>query len=211
MSHPRTHARALGFSLVEVMAAVVIICVGLLGIAKLQALSLSNSNTSRLRALAAIQAASLAASMHSNREYWANVVGAPYSLSFNSAAAPAITSPSDAATAATAAGYIAAGFGNAACIGTNNGAPMCSNITNPGQLAAFDLALWANSLEALLPNPSATIQCTNSVAVNLPTSCTIQITWTEQAVAMTTQEAQYQGSNGTQQFEQPTYLLYVEP
>src|SRR5205823_9766606 len=61
------NVRSRGFSLVEVMVAVIVICVGLLGIAKLQALSLSNTTTSRLRALAAIQVASVAAAMHSNR------------------------------------------------------------------------------------------------------------------------------------------------
>jgi type IV pilus assembly protein PilV len=211
MLEMRTLKRARGFSLVEVMAAVVIICVGLLGIAKMQALSLSNANTSRMRALAAIQAASLAASMHSNREYWANVVGAPYTVTINPAAAPIVQSGSDAAMAATASGYVPAGFGNNACLGGNNQTPMCSNVTNPGQLAAFDLALWTNALTALLPNPTASIQCTNSIAVNLPTSCTIQINWTEKAVAMTQQAAQYQASNGQQQFELPSYVLYVEP
>src|SRR5205823_13897665 len=66
------NVRSRGFSLVEVMVAVIVICVGLLGIAKLQALSLSNTTTSRLRALAAIQVASVAAAMHSNRQYWGN-------------------------------------------------------------------------------------------------------------------------------------------
>ncbi|TLY62557.1 MAG: prepilin-type N-terminal cleavage/methylation domain-containing protein [Gammaproteobacteria bacterium] len=66
------NSRSRGFSLVEVMVAVIVICVGLLGIAKLQALSLSNTTTSRLRALAAIQVASVAAAMHSNRQYWGN-------------------------------------------------------------------------------------------------------------------------------------------
>ena len=51
--------------------AVVVICVGLLGIAKMQAMALSNTNMSRQRSLAAIEAASIAASMHSNRQYWA--------------------------------------------------------------------------------------------------------------------------------------------
>src|SRR5579862_1192051 len=67
---PKHPACAGGFSLIEVMVAVVIICIGLLGIAKLQAMSLSNSTMSRQRALAAIEAAGLAASMHSNRDYW---------------------------------------------------------------------------------------------------------------------------------------------
>src|SRR5579862_4613605 len=68
---PKHPACAGGFSLIEVMVAVVIICIGLLGIAKLQAMSLSNSTMSRQRAIAAIQAASLASSMHANRNFWA--------------------------------------------------------------------------------------------------------------------------------------------
>jgi type IV pilus assembly protein PilV len=198
-----------GFSLVEVMVAVVVICVGLLGVAKMQALSLSNANTSRQRSLAAIEAASLAAAMHSNREYWANVVGA-YSVTVNPAANPAVVS-TDGVMAAQANPDLALGFASAACVGTSNGAPVCSNVTNPGELAAFDLALWMSSLSALLPNPTATILCSNIVAANVPTSCTIQISWTETAVAMNQQEAQKQAASGTQQFEQPTYLLYVEP
>ena len=68
---PTQLLRAPGFSLVEVMVAVVVICVGLLGIAKMQAMAVSNTNMSRQRSLAAIEAASIASAMHSNREYWA--------------------------------------------------------------------------------------------------------------------------------------------
>jgi len=76
-------------------------------------------------------------------------------------------------------------------------------------IAAFDLARWTASLQALLPNPQATINCPN---LGGPPSCTIQITWSETAVAMTQQEAQQQVATGaTAQFQTPTYLLYVEP
>src|ERR1700756_1191655 len=60
-----------GFSLIEVMVALIIISVGLLGIAKMQALALASTGTARLRALASIEAASLASIMHSDRAYWA--------------------------------------------------------------------------------------------------------------------------------------------
>ena len=54
------------------MVAVVVICIGLLGIAKMQAMALSNTSMSRQRSLAAIEAASFASAMHSNRAYWGN-------------------------------------------------------------------------------------------------------------------------------------------
>jgi type IV pilus assembly protein PilV len=194
MNHLPASARARGFTLVEVMVAVVVICVGLLGIAKMQALALSNTSTSRLRSLAALEAASLAAAMHSNRQYWANVPPANVTL----AAGPAIAS-SDGALAAQAT----ADMGNlTACVGNNSGISVCNAL----QLAAYDVANWTTDLNALLPNPTATIACP-PVAGLVPPSCTIQISWTERAVAMNQQAAAVAGG----QFATPTYTLYVEP
>ena len=114
-------ARARGFSLVEVMVAVIVICVGLLGIAKMQALSLSNSTTSRQRSLAAIEAAGLASAMHSNRQYW--VTAAPANLVVTVTTA-GIVATDPALTAALAA------TSSTACLAAQCGA---------AALAAFDL------------------------------------------------------------------------
>jgi len=189
-----------GFSLVEVMVAVVVICTGLLGIAKLQALSLSNTSTARLRSLAALEAASLASAMHSNREYWAGTPPNSIVVTPNTPAAPTIVS-SDAAMAATATADLGAFPALPQnCIGNAGSGPVCPALN----LAAFDLAWWLTSLSSLLPNPGATIQCPN----NAPAACTIQITWTESAVAMNSSET---NAPGVQQFQTPTYTLYVEP
>jgi type IV pilus assembly protein PilV len=209
--HPGAAGR--GFSLVEVMVAVVVICVGLLGIAKMEALSQSNMTTSRLRSLAAFEAAGLAAAMHTNRAYWASTP-ANYTITVNPAAATVIAS-SDGALQAQASADYAAGpaaangaTGLNACVGTNAGLAVCANSTN---LAAYDVARWAYSLKGLLPNPTASISCPNVAGAAAPTNCTIQIQWTERAVSMTTQEAQQQAAGNNGQFETPTYLLYVEP
>jgi type IV pilus assembly protein PilV len=61
-----------GFSLVEVMVALVVLSVGLLGIAKMQALGLSSNSVAGKRALAAVEADSLAAAMHENRAFWSS-------------------------------------------------------------------------------------------------------------------------------------------
>ena len=201
----------------EVMVAVVVICVGLLGIAKMQALALSNSNTSRLRSLAAIEAAGLASAMHSNREYWAGNTP-PATITVNTLANPQIQS-SDATLQADAIADLAQGSNNPSaivnpCVGTNNGITTCGPSVIAGTagqpLAAFDLARWTASLVELLPNPQATISCPPPVGVQ-PVSCTIQISWSEKAVAMTQQEALQQATTPNAQFEQPVYFLYVEP
>lgn len=207
--HIRRHGRTRGFSLLEVMVSIIVICVGLLGIAKLQALSLSNTNTSRLRALAAIQAASLASAMHSNRQYWFNT--APASVTVTASSTTAAVASTDAALQTQATTDLTSNPTGAspsvACVGTSGGGSVCNALP----LAAFDLSRWAVSLGAMLPNPSATISCP---AANIPVSCTILITWTEKAVAVNKQETAAPpttcASAGTN-FQLPCYTLYVEP
>jgi type IV pilus assembly protein PilV len=210
MRRERAGTRVRGFSLVEVMVAVIVICVGLLGIAKMQALALSNTTTSRLRALAAIEAAGLASAMHSNRQYWAGNAP-PATITVNGAVNPPQITSTDAALQAAAIADVAQGpvTDNITlpCVGTANGVSTCSN---PVNLAAFDLARWTSSLSSLLPNPQSTITC--SFVPGAPPSCTIQIRWFERAAAMTQQEAQQEVNNPlAAQIEQPTYLVYVEP
>ena len=191
-------ARSRGFSLMEVMVALIVICVGLLGIAKMQALSLSNSTTSRMRSLAAIEAASLASAMHSDRQYWANA--APATVTVN----PGVIASTDAALAAQAT----ADLGNlAACFGAPGTTAKCAALP----LAALDLARWSTTLNGLLPpppapTPMATISC--PPVAGAPTNCTIQISWGEKAVAVN-QQATAAAANA--QFQVPTYTLYVEP
>jgi type IV pilus assembly protein PilV len=205
-----------GFSLIEVMVAVVIICIGLLGIAKLQAMSLSNSTMSRQRAIAAIQAASLASSMHANRNFWSTqTLGLEITI-----AAPgnvvAIPNPNPGppgfqtqiSTDITSGGP---------CIGGASAVPACPD---PQVLAAFDVARWwSNSIVQLLPNASVDILCPEVQAgVVAPASCTITINWTEKSVAMNGQEAagEIAGNNPCRNgnaslSECPSLTLYVEP
>jgi type IV pilus assembly protein PilV len=187
-------ARSRGFSLVEVMVAVIVICVGMLGIAKMQALSLSNTTTARLRSLAAIEAASLASAMHSNRQYWANT---PLPFNVALSAAGAITS-SDGALAVQAAADLATVPDNV-CFGIQ-----CAAMP----LAAFDLARWTTNLTGMLPKPTANISCPALPGIAAPPSCTITISWNEKAIAINQQETT---AAANAQFQVPTYTLYVEP
>jgi type IV pilus assembly protein PilV len=188
-------ARVRGFSLVEVMVALVVICVGLLGIAKMQALALSSTNIARQRSMAAFLAASLASAMHSNRIYWAN------------ATAVAASNPTP-ITISSAAGTITpaslAGVSGTACNGAANVVPMCPGTAGAQTLAASDLTRWSSNVLLLLPNAVTTITCQGATP---PNSCIIQMSWTEQV----TNSATGANNTNTVAFENPTYTLYVEP
>jgi type IV pilus assembly protein PilV len=192
-----------GFSLLEVMVAVVVICIGLLGIAKMQALSLSNMNMSRQRSLAAMEAASFASAMHSNRQYWASFA-ADFSVQISGTPGTVVS------TDAVLQGQTAADLGALnACVGTANGLPVC-NV--PLNLAANDLARWwVNSVSVQLPNPIATVACPASPVGNpAPVACTVTISWTEKAVAINRDEATAEAA-GSSSNERPVFILYVEP
>ena len=149
-----------GFSLIEVLIAIVVIAVGLLGVAKLQAAAVSSTQTSRVRSLVALQAGSLAAAMHGNRRYWA-AGAAPASWS---ATGTAITDPSGVLNAA-----------GVNCVGSGN---VCS----AAQLAAYDVQAWVAAMNAQFPSYTAAVNCSTSVTT--PISCSIQVNWNENLVAI---------------------------
>ena len=184
---PQLHA-ARGFSMVEVLVTLIVIAVGMLGVAKLQALAISSTGVAKLRSLAALEAASLAGAMRANRDYWS---ATPDSFTVNGAV---LTDPT----------------GQLAAIGNCNtgGTLPCTN----QQMAAFDVNNWVTDINNVLPNPQVTVAC--PLAAN-PILCSIQISWTENAVAVTKQESAAEAANlaaGTPSGTQtPTYTLYVQP
>lgn len=177
-----------GFSLIEVMVALIIIAVGMLGIAKMQALALSTTSSSGTRSLVAIEAASLAASMHANRDYW--VSGPPpatTTVTVVAGAAPVVT-PTALAGAPTC------GLGSACPTGSS------------AQIAAYDVQQWGAALGQVVPAAQATISCNITTP---PLSCTIQITWQENVTSTSNATAAFGSAPGL--LNLPQYTLYVEP
>jgi type IV pilus assembly protein PilV len=200
MTAARSNAGARGFSLIEVLVALIVVSVGLLGIAKMQAIAYSSTGVASKRSLAAIEAASLASSMHANRAYWSV-----------SGVAPAITTITGAVVvSSTDPGLVGAVDCTAA------GAVPCT----PQQIAAYDLNApvsgWAPSLQSLLgASDQATIACVNPAPPQTPVTCTVTISWSENQVALNTQEAAAAtaaaAANNPAALQLPSYTLYIEP
>jgi type IV pilus assembly protein PilV len=177
--------RSAGFSLVEVMVALVVTSIGLLGLAKMESLALSSTSVAGLRAIAAIEASSLAAAMHANPGYWAaGKAPATTTIYYNSSGALTI---SDTGLATTAT-CLTAGTGSCA----------------PGAMAAYDVQQWAGDLYAVMRASLATINCST---VGFPVTCTVQIQWTENAVAANSQQT----TANITTVAAPTYTLNVQP
>ena len=173
-----------GFSLVEVMVALIIICVGLLGIAKLQALMLTNTGASRTRALVALEASSIAATMHADRDYWAG-------------AAPATT---------TTVNNIVGSVGITSTDAVLQTSPVCTSggadaPCSWAKIAAYDLRNWMGDMSTTLPGSKTIIACAPILgAVN----CTISISWQEKTGTVNSQET-------ANTFSSQTYQLVVNP
>ena len=192
-----SYKRAHGFTLVEVMVGVFVIGVGLLGVAKIQALALSSTGTARMRSMVAFAASSLAATMSADRAYWALLTADP-AVSVNITGTTVTASDPDLKTPPA------------------QGCTATSPCTAPGQLAAQDLHDWATSLQTLLPaktNPTASVTC--QIQTGNPVTCAIYIVWTENLVSTpyssNTLSTAQQNLQAAQKVEQTSYTLYVEP
>ncbi len=158
--------RPQGFTLAEVMAAVLVISIGVLGLAKMDAVSVSESGTSSTRALVANAASSLAGAMKANEMYW-QTTSVPTSITIaSSSGGLAVTLPST----LTSGQIPSARCANAVC--------------TPVQMAALDLNNFAASLKALVPTASSTITCSPASGTTQPATCQISVSWTEHQVAL---------------------------
>jgi len=180
--------RSRGTSLIEVLVALVVVSVGLLGIGKMQALAIESTRTSSVRSLIAVEAASIASAIHANEAYWQSV-----SVPFN--ANITVTSSGSPATPTAA---ISSSDGTMAGQTTNCVTSVCT----ASQMAAYDLLQWAQGLWYLTPTVTSSaqvIQCNGS-----PVVCTVQVNWTESTIGISGEYS----SNATPSQQ---YVLVVQP
>ncbi len=148
--------RKAGFTLIEVLIAVLISTVALLGLAKMQALAISSTKESGSRALIAMQAGSLAGMMQANPVFWGS--GTVQNFSIDNGA---ITDGANGLNA-TVAGRCA----TTAC--------------TPAQMAAVDVQDWAANMALQFPQYTVNVVCPAA----LPVNCAIYMGWIEKQVAI---------------------------
>jgi type IV pilus assembly protein PilV len=183
-------AAARGFTLIELLITLVIVSVGLLGLAKLEAAAVAESGVSRIRSLMTYQAESLAALMRANRGYWGSTTGA----------APGFTL-AQGGTSITDTGGTNAMATTVTCVSTSS----TTNVCTPSQLAYYDIRqVWLNNYTNQFPGGGATVACT--VAANLPTTCDITLSWSEHYVAINRTS-----SSGTVNAPTVSMVLHVQP
>jgi len=154
--------RQRGFSMVEVLVSLIIIAVGMLGLAKIQALAYANTGIASQQSLAAVQAASMASAMRANHSYWSTVsLTTAFSYTAN-ALVPAVSN-----TLATTTNY-------------------CTSSCTPTLLAEYDVQTWVTAVNGVLPNPISTIYCPVPSPTGSAPGCYITLKWQEENVAINT-------------------------
>jgi len=128
-----------GFSLIEAMVALIVLSVGMMGIAALHGQALGAGRTAQFRTIAINLAADMADRIRVNR-----LGGAAY----------------------------AGGAANNNCDPAGGGGVDCT----PAQMAAHDLFLWQQQVQAALPNGQALLQFNNGT---VPPTYTITVSWDE--------------------------------
>ena len=181
---PSQQRQQRGVSLIEVLIAILIIAIGVLGIAKMQVMSISNSKISGSRNLISLQAASMASLLHSSSVYWQ--VSSPGTPNCNS------TSPCNLSGASTTI------FGTACAVG--------ATCATPAQIVAYEINTWMANINQQVPSYAAKISC--SVTATTPTTCMIEITWQEK---QTGSNATTAALATAQSLTSQSYFLYVTP
>jgi type IV pilus assembly protein PilV len=181
-----------GFTMVELLITILIVTVGILGLAKMQATAVSNTAVSRTRALMTYQAESLAGMIRSNRGFWVTSGNVSSWPDFKMNSAGSVTSSTGMLSTAST------------CVGA-------SITCSPAQLAYDDVVrTWVPQFIAAFPNATAAITCVpatgTACAANpaTPNSYDITLTWAQKLVAMNKSTANSQTQN-------VSIVMHVQP
>jgi len=187
---------ARGFTLIEVLITLLVVAVGILGMAKLQAAAVAESKVSNVRSLMAYQGESLAGMMRSNRSYWAAVATTAPSFTWTAGGTyPPSTSSVGTMTAPTTSS-------STCVVSTAPTGPTCTT----AQIAYDDVVNnWLLSFKTQFPTANATIACV-AASATVPGTCDITLTWTESHVSINSDS-----KSPASTVVNPSMVLHVQP
>lgn len=194
-----------GFTLIEILVAVLVIAIGLLGNAGMQALSLNNTAIARNHSLAALEASGLASMMHANTAYWQK--GSPTSsCSIN--CNTSLSSGSTGCTTGNVSGFIALGDSTLNTQNLSTSAHCSTAQCTALQMASNDLQQWGASVASVLPNGTGQVTCSGTTP---QVSCVISISWNEQNLALNKITGTETGNLASGTSVTQTYTMVVQP
>lgn len=162
-----------GFTLVELMITVLIVTIGLLGLAKLQATAVANTSISRTRALMTYQAESLAGMMRANKGFWVTTGLGTYPTFSIDAAGNLSLPPSSIKLGLTGT-----------CV------DLVAITCSAANLAWDDLNNWATDFKTAFPGARAAVTCapasgsTCVASPATPNGYDITLTWDQKQTAI---------------------------
>jgi len=192
-----------GFSMIEIVIAIVVVAVGLLGLAKLQAVGISESTTANLRALAAIESDNLIGAMHANTAYW-------QSTNVPTSAAPATFNYLGTVSDVNLGQTLPANK----CVVNTAIATGTAGSCSAAMIAARDVQTFAAQFTQTFPTSSGQISCVTAAAPAaaagaLPqVSCVVVLRWGEKSVSINNSVA---AAASGQQLTTQTYQFMVQP
>lgn len=153
-----------GASMIEVLVAFLVVMAGLLGMAGMQVMAVSNTEIARYNMMATLFASNMAAKMQVNRVFWGELP--PEVVSVNGATVTGVNGPT-----------------SVNCVSSS-----CS----ASEMAYYDLRVWGQSLLGSvdgvvaaqgLPGGNGQITCSRA---SFPVVCAVTIFWTEKNIALLT-------------------------
>ncbi len=173
MNSHQTPLKQKGMTLIEVLVTLVILSIGILGLAGLQIVGLRTTTNAAFTSQATNFANDIVEVMRTNE------------VALDAGLFSGVDSASTINCAALPAPF---------CSDYHNGASVAATSCTPAQLATFDINVWycgvptsggrVGGIANILPSPSATITCTDSDAsdanpCSINSSRTVTINWTE--------------------------------
>ena len=131
----RSRRRQAGFTLIELLVTLVIVTVGLLGVAKMQAAAVAETTVARTRSLMTFQAEALASAMRSNKAFWQPAAFFNMTVPIAAGGIPAYP-----------AALVAPVTADGTCV-----SPAAATPCTAAQLAYDDIHTWSNSFGQRFP------------------------------------------------------------